>query len=274
MALAGGYNSGSYMQQESIYDLIPKIQEKPPKPSRYKSTFASTVRTDVKTNKQQAKTMGPAQVPLTEPKAFLTKRSKEFKLPEKKSFTYPDDEKKRPAVPKHTEKPLMGLRSTKNFITTNAVENIMSVPKKPGKKFADTRGGATHDLDPSGLTPKYVNKKDFGKTPAYLERRKAEVERTQQEYDAYVQERFRQGAMKQLSEMERQSIIDGLKKNWEELHHQYQGLSVVTDTAPKKARKERMENEMKQLERDIETVEKHKIIYISNSGNMMFSSGF
>lgn len=53
--------------------------------------------------------------------------------------------------------------------------------------------------------------------------------------------------------------------NWEELHHQYQGLSVVTDTAPKKARKERMEAEMKQLERDIETIEKHKIIYIGDA---------
>ena len=34
----------------------------------------------------------------------------------------------------------------------------------------------------------------------------------------------------------RQKTLDGLKKNWEELHLQYQGLSVVTDTAPKKAR--------------------------------------
>lgn len=63
----------------------------------------------------------------------------------------------------------------------------------------------------------------------------------------------------------RASIMDGLKRNWEELHHQYQGLSVVTDTAPKKARKERMESEMKQLERDIEIVEKHRVIYISNN---------
>lgn len=62
----------------------------------------------------------------------------------------------------------------------------------------------------------------------------------------------------------RQDILNGLKMNWEELHHQYQGLSVVTDTAPKKARKERMEAEMKQLERDIETIEKHKVIYIAN----------
>ena len=62
----------------------------------------------------------------------------------------------------------------------------------------------------------------------------------------------------------RQSIINGLKANWEELHHQYQGLSVVTDTAPKKARKESLEAQMKQLERDIETTEKHKIIYIAS----------
>ena len=38
----------------------------------------------------------------------------------------------------------------------------------------------------------------------------------------------------------------------------------ILDTAPKKARKERMEAEMKQLERDIETIEKHKVIYIAN----------
>ena len=63
----------------------------------------------------------------------------------------------------------------------------------------------------------------------------------------------------------RQAIIDGLKRNWEEIHHQYQGLSVVTDTAPKKNRKERMEAEMNQLERDIELLEKHSHIYIANN---------
>ena len=42
------------------------------------------------------------------------------------------------------------------------------------------------------------------------------------------------------------------------------GLSVTTDTAPKKYRKERMEAEMKQLERDIEMVEKHRHIFIEN----------
>jgi len=61
----------------------------------------------------------------------------------------------------------------------------------------------------------------------------------------------------------REELLTGLKKNWEVLHHQYQGLSVVTDTAPKKARKERMEAEMKQLEKDIELIERHKVILVS-----------
>ena len=60
------------------------------------------------------------------------------------------------------------------------------------------------------------------------------------------------------------------KKNWEEIHHQYQGLSVVTDTAPKKSRKERMETEMNQLEKDIELLEKHSHVYISNTYGGMY----
>ena len=105
---------------------------------------------------------------------------------------------------------------------------------------------------------------EYGEVPQYLTKRKDEIERAQQEYDNYVAEHFRRGAMQSLTDGERQEILDGLKTNWEKLHHKYQGLSVVTDTAPKKNRKERMEAEMKQLERDIELIEKHKIIYIAN----------
>lgn len=99
--------------------------------------------------------------------------------------------------------------------------------------------------------------------PGYLEKRRKEMEEAQTEYDQYVLESIRRGQMAQVQEMERNELLAGLKANWEHLHHQYQGLSVVTDTAPKKARKERMEAEMKQLERDIEVVERHKVIYIS-----------
>merc|ERR1712243_124205 len=125
----------------------------------------------------------------------------------------------------------MGLKTTKDFITTNAVENIMSVPKKPEKNFVDTRGGDKQPLEPSGLEPRYIHKKDFGKTPVYLTKRNQEMLRAQEEYDAYVAEHFKRGAMRQVPEAQRQEILYGLKQNWEQLHHEYQGLSVVTDTA-------------------------------------------
>ena len=118
-------------------------------------------------------------------------------------FRYGDEGQRKPPVPKHTEKPVMGIKSNKNFINTNAVENIMSVPKKPAANFADSKHGATHPLEPSGLTPKYVNKKDYGKTPNYLIKRNKEVEEAQKTYDQYIQDSMQRGAMKCLSETER-----------------------------------------------------------------------
>lgn len=90
------------------------------------------------------------------------------------------------------------------------------------------------------------------------------MEKAQRDYDEYIAEYYRRGALRQLTDEERKSIIDGLKANWEEIHHQYQGLSVITDTLPKKNRKERMEGQMKQLEKDIELFEKFTTIYIGN----------
>jgi len=252
-------------QEESIYNLIPKVSEPPPKPPQHASKFSSPVREEYRKNKQLNKTMGPAKVAVNEPKKFLKKHEKEPKLPDKSVYMYPDENARRPPVPKHTEKPVMGLKSNKNFITNNAVENIMSVPKKPAAKFADTKDGKINDLEPSGLVPKYLKKKDYGKTPAYLVQRKEDMEQAQRDYDEYVRENMKRGAMNCLTNGERQAIIDGLKTNWEEIYHQYQGLSVVTDTAPKKNRKERMEGEMNQLERDIELLEKHSHIYIANN---------
>ena len=64
-----------------------------------------------------------------------------------KPFRYPDSESRRPAVPSHTDKPQMGAKTTKNFITTNAVNNIMSVPKKPPANYVDTATGARQELE-------------------------------------------------------------------------------------------------------------------------------
>ena len=46
-----------------------------------------------------------------------------------RNFSY-DCKHKKENVPKATDKPILGLKSHKNFIVTNAIENILSNAKK------------------------------------------------------------------------------------------------------------------------------------------------
>lgn len=53
----------------------------------------------------------------------------------------------------------MGLVSDKNFIVSNAVENILAAPKLPQNNDKD-----------------YLKKKHYGKVPPYLQKHKKEIE--------------------------------------------------------------------------------------------------
>lgn len=66
-----------------------------------------------------------------------------------------------------------------------------------------------------------------------------------------------------MSEEERRELLTGLKTNMAELQRDYLGLSVVADTASKKALKKRMENQLAQLEADIAKVERHAVILVA-----------
>lgn len=55
-----------------------------------------------------------------------------------------------------------------------------------------------------------------------------------------------------------------MKQQWEDVHHEYQTLSVIIDTIPKRQHKERLENQMKLLEKDIDLLGRHQVIYIAD----------
>ena len=78
-------------------------------------------------------------------------------LPIPKNFNY-DCQHKKPAVPCVHEKPVQGLSSGKNFIITNAIENILSVAKR-----------APEPTD-------WKKKKDYGQTPEYLNKIKENID--------------------------------------------------------------------------------------------------
>ena len=69
--------------------------------------------------------------------------------------------------------------------------------------------------------------------------------------------------MKQVTGSEHDEILQGLKQNWEDAMLQYQCLPVVCDNLYRKHTKERLEAQLKNIERDIELFEKHRMIYVA-----------
>ena len=79
----------------------------------------------------------------------------------------------------------MGKKTTRNFLTTNAIENITAIPKKPMQKYVDSPQGASHKLVGSGLLPEFIHKKDYGRAPGYLEVRRQEMDQAQADYERF-----------------------------------------------------------------------------------------
>merc|ERR1712188_95164 len=232
-------------QEESIYCLIPPVIEPPPKPPLYRSKYPGTV----PANKKASATMGPLKVAPPEPHKFLKAYTREDnKLPEPRKFDYKDTLERRPPVPTREDKPVMGLVTSKSFITCNAVENILAVPKKTDARQVS-----------------YMNKKGYGKVPAYLEKVKGEIQ-DEYNYIMQMQEAANEevddegyGRTRMLSESERIEMLNGLKTNWDRINKAYQTLSFTLDTPAKKQRKEEFEAQLEQLERDIERLSKKNV---------------
>lgn len=218
---------------ESIHDMIKPEAEEVKKPARYVSTHAKNTGVYYKANKQNNASLGPAKVPLREPKSFLKSHEKKIILPEKQKFGYKDEHTKKPPIP--TTAPSYGNKSQKNFLVDNPLEVINSEPKKRGSK-----------------EPVYREKVDYGRAPAYLSRRQKESIEEAPAALSNAPAAAPQPGVKMLSDTERKEILQGLKENWESVNDDYQKLSLTVDTPPKIARKTVLERTLKQLEKDIE----------------------
>ena len=141
-------------------------------------------------------------------------------------------------VPLKDEKPIMGLVSDKNFIVSNAVENILAAPNLPVNKDKD-----------------FLKKKNYGKVPRYLQTIKKEIEDEYQLVrEMQIEEEADMDRQKFLmDEQEKNELISALKKKWEVVHKEYQTLTHKNklDTLGLKEKYERCERELNQLEKDI-----------------------
>jgi len=229
--------------EESVYNLIPPEIPPPFKQDMYRSRHSGTI----PIQKKAGATFGPAPSQTVDPKQFLRKHEKEPVLHDRGQFQYVEEERK-PPIPSRKDKPVMGLQSRKNFVSANAIDNILAVPKQPMQR-----------------EPDYLSKPDYGKVPKYLGQVKAQIK---EEYDLLDSMNQQQHELQQdssiqvLPEEERLAMLAGLKANWERINKEYQTLSFTLDTPAKRKRKEAYEAQLEQIEKDIEKLNR-KYIFVS-----------
>merc|ERR1719347_942755 len=152
----------------------------------------------------------------------------------------------------------MGLTTSKNFVISNAIENILSDTKGAAAKGEEEQGG----LDAQG-TFKHA---EFGKIPGYLSKVKQQINA---EYAAIAefkqakesQKKTQSGDIQLLPEAERLDLLNAMKDKWEKINHEYQQMThlVHLDTISKVKRKEHFEKSLFRLEKDIEKLSKKHV---------------
>jgi len=168
-------------------------------------------------------------------------------------FKYTD--RMRPLVPTKDECALVAASmkhtETKNFVTSNAVENILAVPKR----------------EEEGVD--WLKKPHFGEVPPYLSKIKQEIADEYEYIKSMQQQQMDEGpaGMKLMPEEERAELIIALKKKWDAVNKLYQASSVLSlaslDTIGKVKRKEMYEAQLAQIEKDIEKLSK-KNVYVAD----------
>ncbi|OWR50426.1 enkurin isoform X2 [Danaus plexippus] len=242
---------------EVIYTILDKPPPEPPKTPRYQSQLEKQLK-EMKIPKQR-RTFGYAETPLNPPDNFLKKGEgigQPIKTSDHKCFVSGNlpPVPKRSAMPKKQEKPKV------NFRVLNIKKAIKTKPKPLEPRLVDTRDGHIKKIKGSGEVPEYCLRKDFGQMPAYLVKRNRKIQRDLDRIK-YAEE-HKESLCKLINEQERQALLKDLKYNWQLMQKAFLQLPMLTDTIPKILKKTKMEQELRQLEKDIALVESNPYIYV------------
>eukprot|EP01138_Halocafeteria_seosinensis_P016320 gb/GECG01016650.1/.p1 GENE.gb/GECG01016650.1/~~gb/GECG01016650.1/.p1 ORF type:complete len:284 (+),score=40.12 gb/GECG01016650.1/:1-852(+) len=247
---------------ENIYNWIKREEPPAQKLPMYRSKYNPTnppVRSTFNnvTQKKPNGTIGRITKDQIQPKQYLKAHERTgAAMPDKtkpKRFQR-QHERRKPSIPKRDEQPPHGLRSDKNYVVGNAVENILAAP------------GGRHRGEPD-----YLHKADYGKVPAYLDDVKKEVEAEREMIQQILDEdemKHEEGPRyREMSEEERDELLNALKTKWDLVNHEYQkmtwkNISTTNSTFGQIQAKEDCENQLAQLEKDIERLSAKGPIYV------------
>ncbi|CAH1394481.1 unnamed protein product [Nezara viridula] len=274
---------------ETIHNLVFRSEPEEKKFPIYRSKFSKQVREEIKKRKECHKTFGLPKEMLAPTK--LKKGSRRV--------VRPDVDKTKPDLPLKMKVPTReewnnpAHREHTNFLLRNMIKAVrLKPPQGPSRAFDPASGRRYHACNL--LAPKFSLKEDFGKVPKYLEERKrhlaeeAEARRKQEEEKRKIEEenellsadeeedtgrdtrisgqlekkKKREPIFRLVPQEERNELLLGLKKAWEELTKEFKLLPTVVDSVPMVKKKHNLEQILDKIERDIDLLERHQYIYV------------
>ncbi|CAF0731417.1 unnamed protein product [Rotaria sordida] len=247
---------------ETIYNLLnhssksSSSQSTNSKQHYYRSIFTSNVLQNFNKNKHSHRTMGLAIIPKPDPTHPLRRRQNYIELPKIIPFIRSH---RMPPIPKVNQQDNKNQieKSSKNFIEENINKMKNSLPICPRRYIVSDRKGNKFLIDGSGLEKDFIYKKNYGKTPRYLEARKIVHEQSHCHSE--------DNSMIMLPPEERLSLINNLKDRYEDVFTEYQHLPLHLETISNIMKKTNLTNELVNIEHDIDFLEKHQKIFIVNN---------
>ncbi|XP_014278516.1 enkurin isoform X2 [Halyomorpha halys] len=271
---------------ETIHNLVFRSEPEEKKFPIYQSKFSKQVREEIKKKKECHKTFGlPKELLVPTP---LKKGSRRVVRPEV--------DKTKPELPPKMKVPTRGewnqpaQREHSNFLLRNMIKAVrLKPPQGPSRAFDTASGRRYHACNL--LMPKFTLREDFGKVPKYLKERKrhlaeeAENRRKQEEERKQIEEetellsadeedgfrgstlsnqerKKREPIFRLVPQEERNELLIGLKKAWEELTKEFKLLPTIVDSVPMVKKKRNLEQILEKIERDIDLLERHQYIYV------------
>lgn len=249
---------------ENIRNWIKVVVPDKEKPKRYRSKYdpkAPVPNSTFRREKRVVGTFGRLTKDSVDPKKYLKggERCGRGVDPKSKPSQF---RRQTPAggrkakLPGRDERPVHGVKSKKNYVVANAVDNILAVPPARTRK---------EEMN-------WTQKKEYGKVPEYLSEVKAEIEGEReliqtmmdmQEMEADADEpRYRE-----MGDDEREDLLDALKAKWDSVNFEFQkisfkNISTSSSSIGQIRAKEQCETQMKQLEKDIARLETKGPIYV------------
>ena len=224
------------LQQESIYNLIPQKKIIPNKSAIYISHYPNNIAPTASTFILNGSSLpgisncnGDYKLPLgahqtlrksatfglplgayaPDPKNYH-KKGQNFKILPPLHKLHAECKIKKPPIPSINDRPIQGLKSNKNYILSNAIDNILMKPRK-------LRNNSCED----------IHHKFYGKIPDYITKFRLEKEneiKNQKELSRRMKEE-EEAKRKVLSKEEVEQLREGLTKKWQGYNFRYANIT-------------------------------------------------